>query len=532
MIVRNKANSVDFKWFIVRTRTNQERKLRDILLLHKGEIKNILDVYCPTHTTVRAVREGHSVDAPLFAGHVFVLATQASLVEALSQHYPEGSILCKRKSERSKVLSYRTVPEEQMRFFKDFNENFAEHIVVLERPFSYYSFNPKNNEANEVVKVLDGPLAGQIGYLIRMNRDRNLVFSMRGFDGQTSMTVAVPNVWNFNVVRLHNADADRQSQATVKERAVDLLIGKIQGCGYVENAFAVLQSIVGKLVVKPSLISLCKDLFKCGYCELSQAIAKLSPKEAEQVLYLARYAKECPDYMENWLQTAMRPFLTPTSGIAELDGKGYAELKHSSFIEVICEVSFTEHTYHPKTDEEQQERVAYYAHIGIKRIGAGSYAVFANWDKFLGEYFLTARGARRKLLSGYSIENDIKKMSADEAKRIDSFTKYAPTLYHVLLDEKRVKAVTELPLGDVEADAQTATSSLKKNLNKSSKMNVLAIMLNGVSLSEDTPLMENEQIRSAADELISTGIQICKEISTTTHLAIWRRYLRTVWLHQ
>ncbi len=532
MIVRNKANSVDFKWFIVRTRTNQERKLRDILLLHKGEIKNILDVYCPTHTTVRAVREGRSVDAPLFAGHVFVLATQASLIEALSQHYPEGTILCKRKSERSKVLSYRTVPEEQMRFFKDFNENFAEHIVVLERPFSDYSFNPKNNQANEVVKVLDGPLAGQIGYLIRMNRDRNLVFSMRGFDGQTSMTVAVPNVWNFNVVRLHNADADRQSQAFTKERAVDLLIGKIQGCGYMENTFAVLQSIVGKLAVKPSLISLCKDLFRCGYSELSQAIAKLSSQEAEQVLYLARYAKECPDYIENWSHTMMRPFLTPTSEVAEIEGKDFAELNHQGFVEIIRKVSFTEQTYHPKTGEEQQERVAYYAHIGIKRIGDGNYAVFANWDKFLEEYFLTARGARRKLLSGYSVENNVKKNSTEEAKHIDSFAKYAPTLYHVLMGESHIKAVAEFSLVDMEADVLSSKISVSMGLDASCTMNALAIMLNGISISEDTSLMENEQIQSAVDELISIGIQICKEINTTTHLAIWRRYLRTVWLHK
>ena len=35
----------------------------------------------------------------------------------------------------------------------------------------------------------------------------------------------------------------------------------------------------------------------------------------------------------------------------------------------------------------------------------------------------------------------------------------------------------------------------------------------------------------AKDELIQTCISICKEINTTTHLAVWRRYLRSVWLH-
>ena len=33
------------------------------------------------------------------------------------------------------------------------------------------------------------------------------------------------------------------------------------------------------------------------------------------------------------------------------------------------------------------------------------------------------------------------------------------------------------------------------------------------------------------DELIKVCTGICREINTTTHLAVWRRYLRSVWLH-
>lgn len=37
---------------------------------------------------------------------------------------------------------------------------------------------------------------------------------------------------------------------------------------------------------------------------------------------------------------------------------------------------------------------------------------------------------------------------------------------------------------------------------------------------------------SARDTLIQTCVDICREVNATSHLAIWRRYLRTVWLHQ
>ena len=44
--------------------------------------------------------------------------------------------------------------------------------------------------------------------------------------------------------------------------------------------------------------------------------------------------------------------------------------------------------------------------------------------------------------------------------------------------------------------------------------------------------MECADPARATDELVSTCVSICREVNTTTHLAIWRRYLRTVWLHQ
>ena len=44
---------------------------------------------------------------------------------------------------------------------------------------------------------------------------------------------------------------------------------------------------------------------------------------------------------------------------------------------------------------------------------------------------------------------------------------------------------------------------------------------------------EEEAAQSPAMQaLLSTCLQICREVSTTPHLAIWRRYLLGVWLHK
>ena len=51
------------------------------------------------------------------------------------------------------------------------------------------------------------------------------------------------------------------------------------------------------------------------------------------------------------------------------------------------------------------------------------------------------------------------------------------------------------------------------------RLNVLAIQ---------SSVQEKE---AAKDMLVETCVRICTEINTTNHLALWRRYLRTVWLH-
>ena len=148
---RDKLNRVDFKWYVVRSLPHQERKLADLFVSLKGEASNILEVYCPTHTTVSVSRGGKNLQAPLFAGYVFVLGTRQAVTDVIDRYYPEGTILYDQGKGHGRKPRCLTVPEEQMRMFKDFNENYAEQVIVLERPYTDYAFNPKTNEPNEIV---------------------------------------------------------------------------------------------------------------------------------------------------------------------------------------------------------------------------------------------------------------------------------------------------------------------------------------------------------------------------------------------
>ena len=135
-----------------------------------------------------------------------------------------------------------------------------------------------------------------------------------------------------------------------------------------------------------------------------------------------------------------------------------------------------------------------------------SFTLFANWDYFLGEYFLTAGKANEKLVKGTKTQAtnnpENPEREASKEKLIESFHNYAPTLYNVLTNENsNVKPIQNFKIDECSLNVMAITATSEANINE------------------------------AKDELIKTCTNICKEINTTTHLAVWRRYLRTVWLH-
>lgn len=497
----DKLNSVDYHWFLVCAKPGHELELRTLIEREKGKIRNILEVYCPTHTKVYVRRGDNEQRLPFFDGYVFVLATQGALAEFLRDNDSDAYIWYNRKRTPDEKAVACTIPESQIRAFRDYNENYADKVIVLERPYTDYAFNAKTDEPNEIVRVVDGPLAGCEGYICRFHKKKGLVFRVQGMMPGCWLTVTYPNASDLHVVRLHNAEGDRLSIGTEKGRAADLLVGILQGCGYGERTQSLFYELMERLAADLSLEALCKHLQKQGEKALADRLAKLTTKEAELLINLARYEHDTPGYVrENWPRIILRPFLTPTSGTEMEEDKNEAELPHQDFTEIIRKVDITEEVYYPSKQEDGKITTTYYAHIGRMEDKSG-FIYFANWDDFLREYFLTAGKANEKLVSGKvrKVRNEI--TLAETEKLIESFRNYAPTLYKVLTEpDSAVKAVPNFKIGE-------------------DLLNVLAIQ----SSAQDK--------EAAKDQLIKTCVRVCKEINTTNHLAVWRRYLRTVWLH-
>ena len=498
----DKLNSVDYQWYLVRTKPGHETELCALIEREKGKIRNILEVYCPTHTKVYVHRGEGKQRLPLFDGYVFVLATHSALADFLRANNIDAYIRYNRKHTPEEKATACTIPESQMRAFRDYNENYADKVIVLERSYTDYAFNAKTDEPNEIVRVIDGPLAGQEGYICRFHKKKGLVFRVQGMMPGTWLTVTYPNVSDLHVVRLHNAEGDRLSIGTEKGRAIDLLVGILQACSYGERTQSMLYELMKHLAADLSLEALCKNLRKQGEKALTDRLATLTVKEAELLINLARYEHDTPGYVkENWPNLIFRPFLTPTSGIEWEEGKNETELPHKDFTEIIRKVDIVEEVYYPSRQEDGKVTTTYYAHIGMKEKDE-SLILFANWDDFLRAYFLTAGKANEKLVSGkvQTVRNET--TLTEKEKLIESFRNYAPTLYKVLTEaDSDVKAIQGFKVGE-------------------DTLNILAIQ---------TSAQEKD---AAKERLLRTCIHICTEINTTNHLAVWRRYLRTVWLHE
>lgn len=564
-----KENDTDFKWYVVHiSQPGKELELKKILQKSLGKVGNIIDFYCPVQlpssnfnkyddgsksipTTIKVRDKNGKTKSkvqrvlPLFAGMVFVKATQTALTSFLNEYFPIGSIMY------SKPISTKPAPivikDDKMKALKDFNDNLPAEPVLLQKPFNDYSFNEIKNEPNETIMVIDGILAGRTGYLIRINGNRGLAFQMKDPVGTGYITVGIPNIRYFHTVRIHNSGIDPTTCATKKQRAVDLLIGLIQGAGFKDNrVLGILYDIVDFLRINSSFTK-CADYIKrrkYNYKDkkltdnlknsketLSESLKSLSTDAQRLILYLIWYENDNPGYVINTYKSLLiRPFLTPTSGISTSEGNDYSILQHKDFIEFIKPVEISEEVFNPKKPEDKahSESTTYYAHIGIKEQD-DKFVIFANWDGFLSKYFATKGKANEKVLNGRKIvtyktdkngnvliDKETKKPVIKEDKTIESFFNYAKPLYDVLEGKSEVKAEKNFVIRKTKACAQT----------------LCVMSIEVPKAAKDTEVLTSPYVQKTVNTLIDKCVSICKTLNSETHIKMWRDYLNTVWLHE
>lgn len=498
---QNKPVRVDmspnsFNWFIVRfDKPHQELKFQKFVYDNRDISKNIIEVYCPTHTVVKEYYSkspaGQASPSqprphlrPLFAGADFVYATFFALSDFLRNYCPGASIQYKKRLRPNQPSEPLIVPEKEMTDFRNFNENFADKVVLLPKSIKEYAFNNKGDMPNETLRIVDGPMAGLTGYLIKLDGNKGLAFQINNPYGGQPFTFGILNIWDFHVVRVHNVSEDRQSLSTMKARAVDLLIGLLQKDGCEDKVLMDrLYSIMEQLRQGRSLV------------QAYPAMKGLSLSDKELILNLIRYEKDEPGFVrKNWPRLTIRPLLTPTSGIHIPEGKDYALLPHSGFMEIVKRIRVEEEAFDPSHTSAMNMETCYYAHVGMIRNHGGVCTFFSDWNKFLGEYFATEGEGRKRLNV--------------------SFANHAPTLLKVLTgEEASMQAVPSMHVGTGPC------------------LNVMALSIPYSGPFDEDDLLADEAMEQALSAFIATGLAICREISSSSHLALWRGLISDIWLH-
>lgn len=491
-VFADKKDAAHLSWYTLLTLPRQEGIAFTLLQEEQREkMGNLLEVYFPRNPNVLVHRKGRMEASPLLAGRVFVLTTARRLMRFIAERYPDGRILYDRITRKEMVI-----PEPQMRCFMDFNDHYADDVFVLERPYSDYAFNAKTGVSNEMVRVMDGPFAGLTGYLVRFRSKRRLVFRVN------DMAVSIPYIWDYRLTRLHNPKGNRQLAYIARASAVDLIVSILHASGFRMDIHNKLRWILETLTACPSLNTLCKELEAQDRIPASHALRRsletLTAAEASQVMGLAYYIKDEPSYLEEVARPGMlRPFLTPTA----LPGNSSDEviLDFPEYTEYMEKVTFPEDTYNPRTDEATTVDVTYYAHVG-RMEKEGHRFLFANWDRFLAEYFLITGEAKEKQLK--------------------TFAEYAPTFHGILTGQSRIRVTEGLRVEDVPLNALTLD------------LDELPAEENREDTEPVSPVSSLDKTAAAIRYMTRILLTVCLEISRSTHLALWRRSLRTVWLHR
>ncbi len=496
-----------FRWYVLRTGPRKERRVAEIIRAGQREKTNILEVFCPINTTVRVRRRGKDVKAPLYAGHVFVYATYNALHGFVKENSLPATILFSHIAQEShgNENSWQpvTIPDRDMKLFRRLNDTYSEQMVVLDRNYSDYAFNPKNGKENEVVKIMDGDFAGRKGYFVRFGGDRRLVFSILSEEGIPSLSISIPNVWSFRVARLVNGEKRTIADEEQRHHAVDRILGVIQGCGNAETSLDCLYDITDLLVEKPSWTELCKEIKTRGNILLANALASFSKEDVATIINLIRYETDNRGYVRDTWISPLRPFLTPIQETARQADCGETVVTFHSHTEIMRRVSMEDQVFYPSRQEERTVVTDYHAHICCISMENGKTLCFTNMDRLLAPYFLTGGKANRRLVQGRTVRQEDAQGQIKQEKTLDSFRNYAPTLHAVLTD----------PASPVKVRQITLVSPQPLHT-------LCAVADSPASLSATKQL------------LLDTSLAICREIHTTTHLAVWRRYLSLVWLHK
>jgi len=209
----------------------------------------------------------------------------------------------------------------------------------------------------------------------------------------------ISNIRQYDMQIEHEAVSGGKSEAVGVWRAIDQLIGYLQAKNPKEDAPATLRQLLADFqnqhISKKDILDSIGDTMQSNFRILAHYF------HADKATVGKGLDNLIPD-------AVLRPFLTPTSGIAIPEGKDYAVLEHNGIVEFILrcnlrdffrgdenEKEYIADKYEPVFDEDYE----YYAHFALLPTADGKIKAMTSWGGFYDNYALKSQEEKEKFLA-------------------------------------------------------------------------------------------------------------------------------------
>lgn len=427
-------------WYIVKTELYKEREAIGDLL----KIDGIEDIYFPRMRQEMpengSRQEGAVCFRPVISGVLFVYAKSGVL---LADHLDAWGYFMRGKERAigephlfpmdstpkplATMLRQASISDEEMYRYKVCVEQCAAHTDDIQIVGKNYA---DLLAENDLVKIIEGPFCGFTGVIKQVKshgvKDRCFFFSLGGF------CVRLSAIRRYGVIVVKESAQGNKAQLPNTWRYVDFLVGKLQAAYFADTAPAALRHIL-------AYYNKVESIEECQTLLLREAKSLSTEQESREVALMAVWLQQVGDEELAALKSlrrffhsednsvvaalpdvipdmALRPFLTPSSGVALLRGKNYVLFPHRDFTELIFRVNLKEaflkaenYPFLDITDKQEgrytedgklkgkmrkarpyhlsDKEYIYYVHVGLwdKEDGSGVVAM-VNWGGFLHRY--------------------------------------------------------------------------------------------------------------------------------------------------
>ena len=424
-------------WFIVNTDKFQEQATKDFLsTAYPGIVKQVYLPKCRT-LSVDSKGEEHVRFRPLIYGMVFVRAdNEKALMKIISNWgyfvYEDdvrdlstgkqkkkrlvatAHLLCRNVKECSQatIIKSATIPDDDMERFIYYNDKIADGIEGLSIVDKRYS---DLILVNDTIRILSGPLKGWTGVVkqVKSNgrKDRHL-FVRFGND----RCLNISNIRQYDMRIEHEAIKGEKSEAVGAWRAIDQMIGYLQAKEPSENASKTLRRLFVKyhknLTVyrnrHSSDIAYSKKTSNVRDAHHQKVLDNIDDSMRSNFRILANYFKAGKSTLKHGLNelipdAVLRPFLTPTSGLAIPTCQNYAVLRHNGITELIIRCNLRNFFISKENETEKNAMVfdedyEYYAHFALLKTDRGKVKTICSWGGFYDYYAAQSANERKMFL--------------------------------------------------------------------------------------------------------------------------------------